>query len=88
MERTIAQRDLRNDVAAILREASAGTRFTITVRGTPVARLVPFEEAPARRVDVDWETFMRIFDTPVDLQFGADVDAGEPHIDWDNEPEW
>jgi prevent-host-death family protein len=88
VDRTIAQRDLRNDVASILREAQAGTRFTITVHGKPVARLVPLDAPAERRVDVDWATFMRIFETPVDKDFGADIDAGEPYIDWDNEPEW
>ncbi len=43
--RTIPQRELRNDVSAVLREAQAGTCFTITVRGRPVARLVPFTES-------------------------------------------
>lgn len=37
----IAQRDLRNDVAAILRRVAAGESFTVTVRGEPVAELVP-----------------------------------------------
>ncbi len=88
MERTIAQRDLRNDVAAILRDAEAGTRFTITVHGRPVARLLPLVASPPPRVDVDWATFMGIFETPVDGAFGADIDAGEASIDWDDEPEW
>ena len=45
--RTIPQRELRNNVSAVLREAQAGTCFTITVRGRPVARLVPFTESTA-----------------------------------------
>ena len=85
MERTIAQRELRNDVAAVLREASQGTYFTITVRGAPVARLVPLDAPSGRQVDVDYATFLRIFDTPVDGQFLADIEAGEPYIDWSDE---
>lgn len=46
--RTIPQRELRNNVSAVLREAQAGTCFTITVRGRPVARLVPFSPPPAQ----------------------------------------
>lgn len=37
----IAQRDLRNDVASILRRVAQGESFTVTVRGQPVAELVP-----------------------------------------------
>ncbi|CAN5698048.1 MAG: type II toxin-antitoxin system prevent-host-death family antitoxin [Geodermatophilaceae bacterium] len=45
----IAQRELRNDVAAILRRVAAGESFTVTVRGEPVAELVPIR-APRRFV--------------------------------------
>jgi len=34
-------RDLRNDVSRILRRVEHGERFTVTVRGKPVADLVP-----------------------------------------------
>jgi len=30
--RTLPQRELRNDIAAILREAAAGTEITVTAR--------------------------------------------------------
>lgn len=72
--RTIPQRELRNDVAAILREAEAGTEFTVTVRGRAVARLGPVSEQPERRTYVDRETLRRLFaDTPVDEGWGADL---------------
>lgn len=87
--RSIPQRELRNDVARILREAEAGTEFTVTVRGRPVAHLGPPEEKPARRANVDSETLRRIFAaTPVDEGFAEDV-AGlraaesEPRDAWD-----
>jgi prevent-host-death family protein len=65
--RTIPQRELRNDVSAILREAEAGTEFTVTVRGRPVAKVVPIDDAPQPRRDVDRETLLRIFrESPVD----------------------
>ncbi len=49
MSARIAQRDLRNDVSAILRRVSQGESFTVTVRGQPVAELVPVR-APRRFV--------------------------------------
>ena len=38
---TIAQRDLRNRSAEILRETERGTTYVITVGGRPVAQLQP-----------------------------------------------
>lgn len=38
---TIPQKELRNDVGAVLRRAEAGERLTITVSGRPVAELGP-----------------------------------------------
>lgn len=70
--RTIPQRELRNHIAAILREAEAGAEFTITVRGRPVARLGPAEEA--RRVEVPLTTLRtKLMQTPVDADFAEDV---------------
>jgi len=83
--RTIPQRELRNDVAAILREAEAGTEFTVTVRGRPVARVVPLGETPRPRRYVDRETLRRFFaENPPDERWAADLAemrAAEPPID-------
>jgi prevent-host-death family protein len=38
---TIPQKELRNNVAEVLRRAEAGEEFTVTVSGRPVARLGP-----------------------------------------------
>ena len=38
---TIPQKELRNNVAEVLRRAEAGEQFTITVSGRPVAELGP-----------------------------------------------
>ena len=38
---TIPQKELRNNVADVLRRAEAGEEFTVTVAGRPVARLGP-----------------------------------------------
>jgi prevent-host-death family protein len=79
---TIAQRDLRNDVARILREAQAGTEFTVTVRGRPVARVVPLDDAPRRQVDVDAGTLRRILEMPIDsADLAAELAAGEAPVD-------
>lgn len=72
--RTIPQRELRNDIAAILREAEAGTEFTVTVHGRPVARLGPPDQRPIRRVDVDPGTLAAILAaTPVDEELAAEI---------------
>lgn len=41
MTRTITQRELRNDSAAVLREVQAGATFIVSRNGTPVAELRP-----------------------------------------------
>jgi prevent-host-death family protein len=40
--KTISQRELRNDSAAVLREVESGRSLVITRNGTPVAELRPF----------------------------------------------
>jgi prevent-host-death family protein len=41
MERTITQRELRNDNAEIIRALESGDSFIITRNGVPVGRLTP-----------------------------------------------
>ena len=41
MATTIPQRELRNDVSAVLRRVEAGEEFIVTVSGRPVAELRP-----------------------------------------------
>lgn len=43
--REIAQRELRNDSAAVLRAVEGGEHITVTRRGVPVAALVPLRDA-------------------------------------------
>lgn len=43
---TIGVRDLRNNVAAVLRRAAAGERITVTVDGVPTAQLGPIDPSP------------------------------------------
>jgi prevent-host-death family protein len=86
-DRTIPQRELRNNVSAILRAAEAGETFTVTVRGRPVARVVPPGEPGRPRVDVDRETIRRILAMPIDDELAADLDAAEAPVDdpWPDE---
>lgn len=47
----IGIRELRNDVAAVVRRAAAGERVVVTVDGTPVAQLGPLEPIGAPTLD-------------------------------------
>lgn len=44
-------RELRNDVAAVVRRAGAGERIVVTVDGRPVAQLGPLEPVGAPTLD-------------------------------------
>jgi prevent-host-death family protein len=80
-DRVIPQRDLRNNVASILRAAEAGDTFTITVRGRPVARLGPPGDPGRPRVDVDRGTIARILATPLDEALARELDEAEAPLD-------
>lgn len=80
-DRTIPQRELRNNISAVLRAAQAGESFTVTVRGQPVARLVPPGEPGHPRVDVDRATIRRILAGPLDEDLAAALDAAEAPLD-------
>jgi prevent-host-death family protein len=82
----IAQRELRNQVSAVLRRAEQGERFTITVGGRPVAELGPLANArkpgaPERLADV-------LAETPIDPAWAAelselrDADAAAARDPW------
>ena len=80
-DRTIPQRELRNNISTVLRAAEAGETFTVTVRGRPVARVVPPGDPGRPRTDVDRETIRRILDLPVDGKLAAELDAAEAPLD-------
>lgn len=44
-------RELRNNVAAVLRRAAAGERIVVTVDGTPTAQLGPIEPTGTPSLD-------------------------------------
>jgi prevent-host-death family protein len=74
MSRTISQRDLRNDSAAVLREVEAGETLVITRNGTPVAELRPL--GPRRYVPRERLVNAARTAPRVDFaRFRADVDA-------------
>jgi prevent-host-death family protein len=67
---TIPQKELRNNVAEVLRRAEAGEEFTITVSGRPVARLGP----AAKRRWVDGHALKSVFDTPAPRSLAKDLE--------------
>lgn len=89
-DRTIPQRELRNNIGAVLRAAEAGETFTVTVRGRPVARVVPPGDPAYPRVDVDRETILQILSTPIDPDFQRDLDEAEEPIEnpWPDDTAW
>jgi prevent-host-death family protein len=70
--REIPQRELRNNVAAVLREVEAGERLRVTVRGRPVADLVPITSR--KRGFSPEEVANVVTEAPLDPGFAADVD--------------
>ena len=71
--RVIPQRELRNNVSAVLREVEAGETLRVTVRGRPVADLIPIA---ARKRGLSPEEVVRIVDqAPLDPGFVIDLDA-------------
>lgn len=72
-KRQIAQRDLRNNVSAVLREVEAGGAVRVTVRGRPVAELVPVSSKREYLSPAEVERILR--EAPLDPGFAADVEA-------------
>jgi len=72
-DREIPQRELRNEITEVLKQVAAGQRLRVTVRGRPVADLVPVSED---RRFVSRSEFERIIvDDPLDPGFVDDVHA-------------
>ncbi len=66
---TIPQKELRNNVADVLRRAERGEEFTITVAGRPVAQLGP----AAKRRWVSGADLRRVFETPAPRTLAEDL---------------
>ncbi len=71
--RDIPQRELRNDVASVLREVEAGAHLRVTVRGRPVAELVPTSTRSRTLSREQLGAILR--DAPLDTDFERDLDA-------------
>jgi prevent-host-death family protein len=70
-DQEIPQRELRNDIAKVLKRVARGQRLRVTVRGRPVADLVPISEA---RPFVPLSEFGAILlEDPLDRRFQEDV---------------
>ncbi len=67
---TIPQKELRNNVAEVLRRAEAGEEIVITVAGRPVAQLGP----TARRQWVGGRALRDVWGTPPPKTLGADLE--------------
>lgn len=69
----VATRELRNDTAGVLRRVESGETVVITVRGKPVANLVPHrpEDAPRWLSPADVMEIRAIADG--DPTWGADL---------------
>ncbi len=82
MNRTITQRELRNDSAAVLREVQAGKILIVTRNGMPVAELRPLPprqfvpraviaDAAGRAPRIDAARFRRDLDDVIDQSVDA-----------------
>jgi prevent-host-death family protein len=67
---TIPQKELRNNVAEVLRRAEAGEEFTVTVAGRPVAQLGP----AAKRRWVEGAKLGEVFRTPPPEGLAVDLE--------------
>ena len=67
---TIPQKELRNNVADVLRRAETGEEFTVTVAGRPVAQLGPAQ----RRRWVSGPELARVWDTPAPETLDEDLE--------------
>lgn len=67
---TIPQKELRNNVAEVLRRAEAGEEVTITVAGRPVAQLGP----AAKRRWVSGHALKTVFETPAPQSLAEDLE--------------
>jgi prevent-host-death family protein len=67
----IAQRELRNEVSAVLRRAEQGERFTITVGGRPVAQLGPL--ANTRKPAAPDRLAAVLAGTPIDTAWAVEL---------------
>lgn len=64
-------RELRNDLSRVLRRVQAGERLRVTLRGRPVADLVPVSSRP---LTVPWPVFWSaLAESSADASLRADL---------------
>jgi len=68
----VASRELRNHTAAVLRRVEAGEKITITLRGKPVAEVVPLRSQRRRGISRD-EMIAKLEQIPYDPTFKDDL---------------
>lgn len=76
---SIGVRELRNNVAGVLRRAAAGERITITVDGRPTAQLGPLE--PTSSPTLDDLVAGGLIDPPRRAGARTDPDPLDPPVD-------
>ena len=73
---TIAQRELRNDNAKIMRRVEAGETFVVTRNGHPIAEIRPVPAGRQRFVSKDRLVALSERSEPIDRhRFRKDLDA-------------
>jgi prevent-host-death family protein len=72
-EREIPQRELRNDITRVLRGVAEGKVVRVSLRGRPVADLVPVSEARRFVGRAAFESLLK--ESPLDRDFMKDVQA-------------
>lgn len=82
----VPSRELRNNTAAVLRRVQAGEEITITVRGKPVAEVVPLGSRRKSGLTFE-ELFRRFEDMPgePDPTFAEDMKKIKGEY-WDEDP--
>ncbi|MEX1178233.1 MAG: type II toxin-antitoxin system prevent-host-death family antitoxin [Nitriliruptor sp.] len=79
----IPQRELRNNISAVLRAAEAGATYTVTVDGRPVAELGPHRPRQwVGRADVATLLATPTDETTLDHVAEHDLDDGLGHDPW------
>lgn len=78
----IPQRELRNNVSAVLRAAEAGAEYTVTVGGRPVAHLGPHRA----RQWVERDEVQTLLSTPTDPALLDDIVDSDLATDLDHDP--
>lgn len=76
---SIGVRELRNNVAAVLRRAAAGERIAVTVDGVPTAQLGPLE--PTTEPTLDDLVATGLVDAPRRASPTPELDPVDPPVD-------